>query len=221
MKWFKRYFLTGLIAVTPVVLTGWILWRFYRFVDNMLRPHLERIVFLRDSVPDVLVTFLGILAFLGSILVIGLFTRNLLGAAFFTLVERLFTRIPIVKGIFSVTKQISEVLLTDTSRAFKRVVVFPYPCPETYAIGFVTYDDPQRGSVNIFLPTTPNPTSGFMLMVPRDRIRILPLSVEEGIKLVISGGSVVPAADDGMLDKMIADLSSGPNADGKGGDADG
>ena len=195
MKAIRRHFLTGLLAVTPLAITGWILWRFYQLVDRALRPQLERVPYLRDSVPDFLVTVLGALVFLALIVLIGTVTRTLIGVAFFGLLEKLLVRIPVIKGIFSVTKQISEVLLADNRRAFQKVVAFEYPRRGLYSVGFITRDEPGATSVNVFLPTTPNPTSGFLLIVPREEVHELPLNVEEGVRLVISGGSVVEADD--------------------------
>jgi uncharacterized membrane protein len=203
MKSVRRQFLTGLLAITPMTITGWILWRFYRIVDAALRPLLENVTYLRDQVPDFLVTFMGALVFLGLIVLIGTVTRTLIGVAFFGLFEKLLVRIPVIRGIFSVTKQISEVFLADNRRAFQKVVAFEYPRRGLYSVGFVTSDRPGASSVNVFLPTTPNPTSGYLLIVPRGELRELPITVEEGVRLVISGGSVVEAADAAALESLF------------------
>jgi len=190
-KLLRRYFLTGLLAVTPLVITSWILWRFYRLIDVSMRPWLRKIPSLTETYPDFVLTLIGFIAFLLLIVLVGLFTRNLIGIAFFSLVERVIEKIPVVKTLFTATKQIAEVFLTDRRSAFQEVVIFEYPRRGLYSLGFVTRDDPTHSCYNVFLPTTPNPTSGYLLMVPRDEAQILPLSVEEGIKLIISGGSVM------------------------------
>jgi len=199
----RQHFLTGLLTVTPLAITGWILWRFYRVVDGTLRPLLERIVFLRDYVPPFFLTLLGVLASLLLLVLIGMITRTLIGVAFFGLFERLINRIPIIKSIFSVTKQISGVLLADNRQAFQRVVMFEYPRRGIWSLGFITHDDPAREIVHVFLPTTPNPTSGFMLLVPRPDALVLPMTVEEGIRLIISGGAVVERAGGGSLASLL------------------
>jgi len=191
MSIIRQHFLTGLLAVTPLAVTGWILWRFYLLVDRTVRPWLEKIPGLSESYPDFVLTVLGFIAFLLLIVLVGLFTRNLIGIAFFRLVEKLLNRIPVIKGIFTATKQISEVFLNNQRTAFQKVVLFEYPRRGLYSVGFITQDDPQLEFLNVFLPTTPNPTSGYLLLVPRDHARILPLTVEEGIRLIISGGSVM------------------------------
>jgi uncharacterized membrane protein len=218
MKVIKRHFLTGLIVVTPMALTGWILWRSYKLIDMVLQPLLGRIVWLQDRIPDFLQTLLGVLVLVAMVMVVGLFTRNLLGATFFGLLERLVNRIPIVKGIFSVTKQISEVLLTEGNPSFKQVIAFEYPRTGIYAIGFVTHDDPNKKLLNVFLPTTPNPTSGFMLMVPREEAHVLPISVEEGIKQVISGGAVISGGDGAKLETYIVSKPAAEPGGGESGD---
>jgi len=200
----RQHFVTGLLTVTPLVITGWILWRFYQAVDGTLRPLLERIVFLRDYVPPFFLTLLGVLASLLLLVLIGMITRTLIGVAFFGLFERLINRIPIIKSIFSVTKQISGVLLADNRQAFQRVVMFEYPRRGIWSLGFITHDDPARDIVHVFLPTTPNPTSGFMLLVPRADALVLPMTVEEGIRLIISGGAVVERAGGGSLASLLS-----------------
>lgn len=187
----RRYFVTGLLAIAPLAISLWIVWRFYLLVDAMVRPWLERIPGLRGTVPGFLLTLAGFVATILLIALIGLFTRNLLGVAFFGLVERTARRIPLIKGIFSATKQISEVFLGGQRTAFQKVVLFEYPRRGIYSMGFVTADDPASDLLAVFLPTTPNPTSGYMLLVPRSEAAILDLTIEEGIRLIISGGAVM------------------------------
>ncbi|MCB1150986.1 DUF502 domain-containing protein, partial [bacterium] len=104
MKRVRQHFLTGLLSITPLAVTGWIAWRLYLLVDRALRPLLERYPPL-ETLPNVLVTALGVVLSVLLIVTVGLVSRNLIGVAFFNLVERLFNRIPIVKGIFTAVKQ--------------------------------------------------------------------------------------------------------------------
>ena len=203
MSVIRQYFLTGLLAVTPLAVTGWILWRFYLLVDHTLRPWLERIPGLGNTYPDFFLTLLGLVSFFLVIVLIGLFTRNLIGVAFFRLVERMLNKIPFIKGIFTATKQISEVFLKDQRTAFQKVILFEYPRRGLYSIGFVTYDDPALELLNVFLPTTPNPTSGYLLLVPRSQASIMPLTVEEGIRLIISGGSVMTLSQGQIIERLL------------------
>jgi uncharacterized membrane protein len=208
----RQHFLAGLITITPVAVTGWIVWRLYLLIDGALRPLLERILPLQE-LPDMLVTAFGVVVSVILIFVVGLLAGNLIGRAFFGLVERVMNRIPVIKGIFSSVKQIAEVFLGGSRQAFKKVVLFEYPRRGLWAVGFVTRDEPESGVVHVFLPTTPNPTSGFLLMIPRADATVLDMSVEEGIRLIISGGAAVDAAQAVMLDRSTR--VEGPDGGGE------
>lgn len=190
-KFLQKYFLTGMLAITPLAITFWILWRVYVLISSNMRPLLQKIPALRDAYPEFFLTFIGVVVFILLITLIGMFTRNLIGMAFFRLIERIIIKIPVVKSVFSATKQIAQVFLQDRRSAFQRVVLFEYPRDGLFSLGFVTRDEKDDALINVFLPTTPNPTSGFMLMVPRNDVQKLDLPVEEAIKLIISGGSIM------------------------------
>lgn len=186
----RKHFLTGLLAMSPLAVTAWILWNFYGMISSTMRPWVQRVPYLEEY-PEFYLTLVGVLIFFLLISLVGMFTRNLIGVAFFRLVERFIERIPVVKSVFSASKQIAEVFLQDQRTAFKKVVMFEYPRRGVYALGFLTRDVLGEGQVNVFLPTTPNPTSGFMLMIPRDDLKVLSIQVEEAIKLIVSGGSIM------------------------------
>ncbi len=192
-KFLQRHFLTGLLAITPLVITSWILWRFYVLISATMRPWLQRIPAITETYPEFLLTCFGAIVFVLLITIVGLFTRNLIGIAFFRVLERFFEQIPVVKSVFSAIKQIAEVFLRDRRTAFQKVVLFAYPRQGLYSIGFVTQDEPENSLVNVFLPTAPNPTSGFMLLVPRRELVELGIPVEDAIKLIVSGGSIMTA----------------------------
>jgi len=198
-KRMQRYFLTGVLAVAPLAITIWVLWKSYELIAATMRPWLQRIPRLTETYPDFVLTAIAFLSFLILITLVGLATRSLVGVAFFNVVERLIERIPVAKTIFTGTKQIAAVFLADKRSAFQKVILFEYPRPQSYSLGFVTHDDPQHSMVNVFLPTTPNPTSGYMLLVPRDQAVMLPLTIEDGIKLIISGGSVMSTDQAALL----------------------
>jgi uncharacterized membrane protein len=191
LRFLQKYFLTGMLAITPLAITAWISWRFYDLISSNVRPLVQQIPGLGETYPEFFLTFMGVIAFVLVITLIGLFTRNLIGVAFFRLLERIIEKIPVVKSVFSATKQISQVFLQDRRSAFQRVVLFEYPRRGLYSLGFVTKDLEGHDLVNVFLPTTPNPTSGFMLMVPRNELEEFPVPMEEAIKLIISGGSIM------------------------------
>lgn len=211
MSFLQRYFLTGLLAITPLAITSWILWRFYELINANLRPLVQKVPGLGGNYPEFFLTLIGVVAFILFITLVGIFTRNIIGKAMFRLLERLFEKIPVVKSVFSATKQISQVFLQDRRSAFQKVVLFEYPRPGLYSLGFVTNDLPGNNLVNVFLPTTPNPTSGYMLMVPRAQLQELATPLEEAIKLIISGGAIMTAAQAEMIGRRAVGLAEAPD----------
>ncbi len=202
LDFLRKHFLTGLLSVSPLAFTAWVLWRFYEFVSATMRPWLQRLPALSEAYPDFFLNVAGFVIFFLLIVFIGLLTRSLLGVAVLRLVERVVERIPVVKSMYSGTKQIAAVFLGDRRTAFQRVVLFEYPRRGIFSMGLVTRDDPGDPLVNVFLPTTPNPTSGFLLLVPRGDLREAPVGVEEAIKIIVSGGSVMTA---GQAARIAAD----------------
>lgn len=191
IHWLRRNFLTGLVTLAPLAITGWVVWRFYELVSAGIRPWVQRVPTLAEAYPDFLLTMVGLLAVMLIIALIGFLARNLIGIAFFRLVERLLERIPIVKSMYSGTKQIAEVMLQDRRTAFRKAVLLEYPRRGIWSLGFVTREDAGAATDAVFLPTTPNPTSGIMLLVPRRDLHVLDIPVEQAIKLVVSGGSIM------------------------------
>jgi len=211
----RQWVLAGVLTITPLAVTLWILWRLYGLIDHTLRPSLERITWVRLHLPPVLVTVAGVVLLVLVLALVGVLARNLIGRAVFGQLERLLQRIPVIKGIFTVSKQIAHTLLSDHRSAFKQVVLFEYPRRGLWSIGFVTHDEPGREYLHVFLPTTPNPTSGYLLLVPRRDAQVLPLSIEDGVRLVVSGGVVVGEGEGAMLDRF---LPAGGREEGGAGD---
>lgn len=197
----RRNLLTGILAITPLVLTLWVLWRLYSLIADALRPLLSKLPYFSDHYPEFALTLLGLAAFLPLLVLLGLFTRNLAGMAFFSFLDRIFERIPLVKGLFSTFKQITGVFGEERGRSFKQVVMVPFPYADSRALAFVTRDEPDSDLISVFLPTTPNPTSGFMLLYDRSRARPVSLSVEEAIRLVVSGGAIMSSAQAAALSR--------------------
>ncbi|MEN8007173.1 MAG: DUF502 domain-containing protein [Candidatus Krumholzibacteriota bacterium] len=215
-RFMQRHFFTGLLSITPLVITSWILWRFYVLISATMRPWLQRIPAVTETYPEFLLTLIGVVVFVLVITLVGLFTRNLIGIAFFRVLERFFEQIPVVKSVFSAVKQIAEVFLQDRRTAFQKVVMFAYPRQGLYSMGFVTRDEPDQLLVNVFLPTTPNPTSGFMLLVPRDELVELPIPVEEAIKLIVSGGAIMTPEQAALVGGSSLRLATQTGAEGTG-----
>ncbi len=203
---FKQHFLLGLLAVAPIAITAWILGQFYGLVSRTVRPILMRIPNLLESVPDFFLTLVAFLCFLGLIALVGLFARNVVGRAFFNLLARGLDRIPLIKSVFSSTKQLAEVFFSDQRSAFREVVLFEYPRRGSFSLGFVTSTRAVDGVVSVFLPTTPNPTTGFLLILPRREVATTSLTVEEGFRLIITGGAAMTASQASRLSENAAHL---------------
>lgn len=198
MRRIRNYFFAGILITAPVGITAWLAWEFVSFVDDRVTPLIPRAwnpeTYLPFSVPG-----LGVLLVIVTLTVIGFFAAGLVGRTMVGLGERLLDRMPVIRRIYAAVKQLIETILKEQSQAFREVVLIQYPRPESWAIGFVTGEtehhvqgETPEGVVNVFLPTTPNPTSGFLLFVPRHEVQSLSMTVEEGIKMVVSGGIVTP-----------------------------
>ncbi len=194
----RNYFLTGIIVTAAIGITAWLIWLFVDFVDGSVLPLLPEKyspeTYLGWGVPG-----LGVIIMLVGLTLIGAIFTGFVGRALVRTGERIVARMPVVRHVYGALKQIFEAVLTQSSEAFREVVLVEYPRRGLWVLGFVT--SPTKGEVkrvieaetaNVFIPTTPNPTSGFLLFVPRQDLIKLDMKVEEGVKLVISGGIVSP-----------------------------
>jgi uncharacterized membrane protein len=197
----RTYFLTGIIVAAPISITFFLVWQFLSFLDThvagLLPARYNPETYLPFSLPG-----LGLLIMLAFLTLVGMLTAGLAGRTLVRMGERLLSRMPVIRSVYSTLKQIFETILAQKSRSFREVVLVEYPRRGLGAIGFVT--GPTGGEiqarskdelVNVFLPTTPNPTSGFLLFVPKNDLVHLDMTIEEGIKLVISGGIVTPSME--------------------------
>lgn len=201
MKKFRLYFLTGLAVLLPFVISIAIFIYILRFVDRIIFgniPFLNYFPGFKEFIDIVsLIPGAGFIFTVLLVTLMGFVTRNYLGEKMIALVDRTFMTIPVLKRLYSAVKNIVEAFFNDTSQAYKKVALIQYPKADSYALAFVT--GTARGEIgsrvgreaySLFVPTTPNPTSGFMLILPKEDVIILDMSVEDGIKLVISGGVV-------------------------------
>jgi uncharacterized membrane protein len=190
--------LTGILVVAPIVITFYLAWLFITFVDARVTPLIplkyNPETYLPFGVPG-----LGLIVLLAFLILTGAVTAGFLGRLWLRVSERILARMPIIRGIYSAVKQILETVLAQQSKAFRDVVLVEYPRRGIWAIAFVTgrtegevQNVTEDDCINIFLPTTPNPTSGFLLFVPKTDLVYLSMGVEEAIKMVISGGIVTP-----------------------------
>ena len=198
MNKIRSWFLTGILVMTPLLLTVYVAWAFITFVDNLVVPlvpfNYRPSNFLPFSIPGLGLIIVFIFTTLVGLLATGLFGRTLI-----RIWENLLNRMPVVRSVYSAIKQILETVMATQSDAFRQAVLVQYPRKDIWAIGFVTGSTKgevgkrvDKKMVNVFMPTTPNPTSGFLLFFPEEDLIFLNMSVEDALKLVVSGGMVVP-----------------------------
>lgn len=196
----RNYFLTGLIIVGPVGITLYVMWWFINLVDAWVKPWVPQ-VYLPETYLPFTVPGVGLIFSITILIIIGALTANLFGRTLVGYGELMLDRMPIVRNVYRALKQIFETVLSQSSSSFQKVGLIEYPRKGLYAIVFVSTT--TKGEIDrkiregetllsIFLPTTPNPTSGFLLFVPEQDVLLLDMSVEEAAKLVISAGLVVP-----------------------------
>lgn len=197
----RNYFLTGFIVCAPLAVTAYLTWSFIGWADSWVKPYIPEVynpdTYLPFSIPG-----FGLVVALILITLIGFMTANFIGRTVVSYGEYMLGRMPLVRNIYSVLKQILETVLSERTNTFKQVGLIEYPRPGLWAIVFIATDaegeiqeelERKTGQTTaVFLPTTPNPTSGFLLFVPKSDIKVLSMSVEEGAKLVISAGLVTP-----------------------------
>ncbi len=194
----RRHFLAGVLVTAPLAITAYIVWVIVTWVDGritpLIPPEYNPGTYLPFPVPG-----LGLVIVFVVLTLIGALTAGLVGQFLLHLGERIVGRMPVVRSVYGAIKQIFETVLAQQSSAFREVVLVEYPRRGIWAIGFITgftegqvQEDTVEDVVNVFLPTTPNPTSGFLLFVPRNDLVVLAMTVEEGIKMVVSGGIVTP-----------------------------
>ncbi|MGB0631464.1 MAG: DUF502 domain-containing protein [Alphaproteobacteria bacterium] len=194
----RGYFLAGVLVTAPIGITFYISWLLIRWVDSKITPLIPAAynpeTYLPFAVPG-----LGLIIVFIALTIIGWSTAGLLGRLWMRISEKVLAKMPVIRSVYAAVKQIIETILKQQSNAFREVVLFEYPRRGSWAIGFITGQTQGEVQnlttddvVNVFLPTTPNPTSGYLLFIPRKELVILDMTVEEGIKMVVSGGIVTP-----------------------------
>lgn len=192
----RAYFFAGILVTAPAAITFYTAWLLITWIDSWVASLMPGRYsdLLPMSVPG-----LGLIVLIVSLILIGMLTAGFLGRLLIRTSENILARMPVVRSIYGAVKQIFETVLAQQSNAFRQVVLVEYPRRGIWAIGFVSgatrgevQNLTKEDCVNVFLPTTPNPTSGFLLFVPRQDLVVLNMTVEEGIKMVVSGGIVTP-----------------------------
>jgi uncharacterized membrane protein len=189
--------LAGLLILVPTALTLYVVVALFRLMDGFFGPLIDRA--LSVFIPGAHVPGLGLVMTLLVVMILGWLSTNVVGRRMIGGFEHLIQRVPVGRTIYASTKGVLEALSKDQGETFTRVVLVEYPKANIFVLGFVTrgarwgaVDPRTRDLLLVFVPTTPNPTSGFLLLVPRTEAVALPISVEEGIRMVISGGILLP-----------------------------
>ncbi len=195
----RSNFLTGLVLITPIILTIYLLWGVSNFIDDKVVPWLPNkynpSTYLGKDIPG-----LGVMTFLVFTTIVGMVTKGFFGRQLIKYWQSLVDRTPVFRSIYNALKQIAETVFTKSDQTFKSACLVEYPRRGIWVVAFVSTI--TRGEIKekinkdeiltVFVPTTPNPTSGFLLFIPKKDVIILKMSVENAAKLVISAGLVVP-----------------------------
>ena len=196
----RNTFLAGLAVIAPGVLTIWLIWNVITWIDGLILPLIPRRL-IPETALGLDIPGLGLVLFVIFTLVMGYFTKGLIGRTLVSWGESIVEAMPVVRSIYNAVKQIADTIISRQAPTFDRACIVQYPRPGIWAVAFISTT--TRGEigehlaengdmVSIFLPTTPNPTSGFLLFVPRRDVIELDMPIEDAAKLVISAGLVYP-----------------------------
>ena len=211
----RRVFLAGIFTAIPVYITYKILEVIFQFMDRFLAPVIQPIIrhYLGFSIPG-----LGLVMMIITLFLLGLFVTNFLGRALYGYFEKILLRIPVVSNVYNFTKQIVQTFSPEQRSAFLKVVWLQYPRPGLWTLGFVTGTSQSEDGVphyNIFVATTPNPTSGYVVFIAQEDTIESDLSIEEGFKLLISAGALSRGSHHFRYDRTPEGNAELPGAAGK------
>lgn len=212
IKKFKAYFYTGLIALLPIVLTvyifNWIVGIMMSLLGNSFVTIIIKnilLVFVEEGDMDyyfqLLVYFISLVTMIIGTCLVGFTLKIVFFAKIIKKAKELFIKIPLIKQVYTTISQIIEVAVSDREKSYQKVVMVEYPRKGIYSIGFLTSEDNfligsaigrEEKMYNVFIPTSPNPTSGMFIVVPESEVKILDIKIDDAIKLIISGGVILP-----------------------------
>jgi uncharacterized membrane protein len=207
----RGYFLTGLIVVGPVAITIYVVWWFINLVDAWVKPLIPR-TYLPETYLPFNVPGVGLIVGIVGLMVIGALTANLFGRTIVSYGEMMLDRMPVVRGVYRLLKQIFTTIFSKSGSSFKRVGIIEFPRKGLYALVFVSGEPPTEvkdkigngeALMTVFMPNAPNPTTGFVIFMPAKDVTVLDMSIEDGAKMVVSAGLVAPQQD--ALKKLTED----------------
>jgi len=197
-------FLTGLVVIAPVGLTIWLIWSVVGWIDGVVLPLVPQTMRPEQYI-GINLRGVGVIIFLMFTIIVGWVAKGIIGRSLIGFAEGLVNRMPVVRSVYSGIKQISETVFAQSESSFEKACLIQYPRRGIWAIGFISTtakgEIAQRAEtggrlISVFVPTTPNPTSGFLLFFPEEDVTELDMSVEDAAKLVISAGLVYPNEKD-------------------------
>jgi len=196
----KRHLIAGLIVIAPITITGFVLWWIFQTVDGLL----GRVLYPLIGFP---VPGLGIITLILLLIAIGWLAERALGSRVVAWWHTLLERIPVARRIYSAANSIVRTVFGEGQRRpFKDVVLVEFPAPGRWSVGFLAGDAPtatlqpgEEDRVTVFVPTTPNPTTGFLIMVPRSEVRTLAMSIDQAFTFILSAGSVTPPVTEPLV----------------------
>ncbi|WP_435136589.1 DUF502 domain-containing protein [Pseudopelagicola sp. nBUS_19] len=200
----RASFLTGIVVILPIGLTIWLIWTLIGWVDGFVLPLVPSTVNPEKYI-GINLRGIGVIIFFLFTIFVGWVAKGLIGRSMIRWGEGVVDRMPVVRSVYSGAKQIAETVFAQSERSFEKACLFEYPRRGIWAIGFISTNAKGEiaeltatpdGLISVFVPTTPNPTSGFLLFFPRDDVIELEMTVEDAAKLVISAGLVYPNPKD-------------------------
>ena len=191
---FRRNLVAGLAAILPLTLTIFVFWFLVEKLGGLIGHYLVRVPYL-NLAPRGVHSLIGLIILVFMIYIVGVFASGFIGRSIVGAFNRFMEKLPLVKGLYSAAKKLTDTIFLDRA-AFKKVVIIPYPHQGSRAIAFLTNENPWiidgESYVNVFIPTVPNPTSGFYLLIPEESVVYTDIPVDWGFRVVISGGILLP-----------------------------
>ncbi len=214
----RNYFLAGLVVTAPLAITAWLTWSFITWVDDLVRPFIP-LAYRPETYLPVKIPGFGLIIAFVSLTLLGFLTANLVGRTFVEAGETLLERMPIVRPLYKGLKQVFETLFSNSGSTFRKVALVEFPSPGMWSLVFLSASPgpeiterlpSQEEHVAVFMPCTPNPTTGFFFYVPRREVIELDISVEAAAKLIMSAGVIQPEA--GEQQKKLAAFAEAAKA---------
>ncbi|WP_293799301.1 DUF502 domain-containing protein [uncultured Bosea sp.] len=201
----RRYFLTGLVIAAPLAITASVTWWFINFIDGLVKPLIPN-AYLPDAYLPYPVPGFGLVIALVGLTFLGSMTHNLIGRSLINTGEAILNRMPVIRGLYKGVKQVFETIFSQSGTSFRTVGMVQFPQPGMWSIVFIAQEAAPEiaeslpdgeEQIGVFLPCTPNPTTGFFFYLPRRDVIELSISVEDGAKLIMSAGLIQPGEQNG------------------------